>query len=397
MTTAEAVSQLQSIPLDKIQPSPYQTRKQFDEEKLKELAVTLDKHGLMNAIVVRKVDRPKSSGASSATEALNTDHLLLNTDHLLLNTDDSYYELIAGERRLRAAKLLGWPTIEAKVEQVGDQEAAEQVLVENLQREDLNPIEQAEGYKKLEDLGLTQAKIADRVGTSQSTIAKYLALLDLPAEIREIIPRGIISERHARALSRINEKSDQIKLANQADREGWSVKETERRVLDLIEKTHLDTGTRYPTKSPDREAAHYIATQGFNFTERGKHVEIRAAWDRTTDLEGFIANLKASLILWTSGHAFETEVAAAPGLPVKIQRVEDLVKQTPRPEPPQADLAGIDPELIRLAQQGPKALYAKLYGPDHKLTELVARDTWAEMGGTWEEGLKTLLKESEIP
>src|SRR5262245_54821094 len=135
MPTDTPAAMIQSIPLDQIVPSPYQTRKNFDPVKLQELAATLKEHGLMNAICVRTIANLKNNAPVGTVP-------------------NERFELISGERRLRAAKLLGWTHIDDKVESVPDTEAAERVVVENLQREDLNPIETAQGYKKLQDIGL---------------------------------------------------------------------------------------------------------------------------------------------------------------------------------------------------------------------------------------------------
>jgi ParB-like chromosome segregation protein Spo0J len=144
--------------------------------------------------------------------------------------------LIAGERRWRAAKLLGWTTIRAQVEQVDDKEAAEQVLVENLQRTDLSPIERAQGYKRLADMGLNQDEIGIKMGKDQPTVARTLALLSLPQEVQDFMSRDIISEGHIRYLNRIEDKDQFLKVAKQAADKGWSVKETEKQVNKLLGK-----------------------------------------------------------------------------------------------------------------------------------------------------------------
>jgi ParB family transcriptional regulator, chromosome partitioning protein len=217
-------AELKSIPLDQIVPSPYQTRKDFDPEKLKELAQTMQEHGLMNPINVRPVHSSQHPAPKNGK--------IVSTGSLELGAGN--YELIAGERRVRAAKLLGWKTIMASVEAVSDQEAAQRVVVENLQRDDLNPIEQAEGYRKLERIGLTQVEIAKKVGVAQPVVAQFLSLLDLEPEIREIISREIISVTQMRFLKRLPEGELRVRTAKQAAQEGWSVKETERQVNRIL-------------------------------------------------------------------------------------------------------------------------------------------------------------------
>src|ERR1043166_2928018 len=150
---------IEPLPLDKIFTSPHQMRKQFDPAALRELARSMKQEGLIQPITVRKVGNA--------------------------------FELVVGERRLRAAHMLDWPTIDARVIDISDEDAAVKGLIENLQRADLTPIEEARGYKQLVDppYNLTQDAVAQRVGKSQTAIARILALLELPAEIQEIMPR----------------------------------------------------------------------------------------------------------------------------------------------------------------------------------------------------------------
>lgn len=182
-------------------------RKHFDETSLKELARSIKLEGLIQPITVRPIGQA--------------------------------YELIAGERRLKAAQILGWETIDARVLNLSDEDAAIKGLIENLQRQDLSPVEEARGYKQLIDppYKMTQEAVGQRVGKSQTAIARSLALLELPEDIQELMPRGIISEAHTRHLRKISDRTRQIDIARQADREGWTVKETERQVQDVLKST----------------------------------------------------------------------------------------------------------------------------------------------------------------
>ncbi len=200
-TTTQSI---ESIRLEKIFTSPHQMRKHFDPKGLRDLARSMEQEGLIQPIAVRKVG-------------------------------DSY-ELVVGERRLRAAHLLDWTTIDARVIDISDEDAAVKGLIENLQRADLSPIEEARGYKQLVDppYNLTQEAVSHRVGKSQTAIARALALLELPEEIQKLMPRGIITESHSRSLRKISDRAKQIQLARQADRQGWTVKETERRVNEVL-------------------------------------------------------------------------------------------------------------------------------------------------------------------
>lgn len=214
---------IEQLPLDKIYTSPHQMRKQFDPIALRDLARSMKQEGLIQPITVRKVG--------------------------------SAFELVVGERRLRAAQILGWPAIDARVIDISDEDAAIKGLIENLQRADLSPIEEARGYKQLVEppYNLTQEAIAMRVGKSQTGIARALALLDLPSEIQDLMPRGIITETHTRYLRKISDQTAQIELATKADRQGLSVKELERRVNEWLSHSGEPLKRREPKKKPGME------------------------------------------------------------------------------------------------------------------------------------------------
>lgn len=193
----------QSIPIAQIRPNPYQPRKEFRAEELADLEASLRASGLLQPITVRPA--PTGSG----------------------------YELIAGERRLRAATRLGWKEIPALVRDIDERTLLTLALVENLQRADLNAIEEAEGYQQLiTEFGLTQQEVADAVGKDRSTVANLLRLLALPASVRRLIQDGKLSAGHGRALLALpNERAIQ-ELARHAAEEQLSVREVERRVRD---------------------------------------------------------------------------------------------------------------------------------------------------------------------
>lgn len=204
---AGPASSIEQIPLQKIFKSPHQMRKTFDPIALRDLARSMKREGLIQPITLRKVGEA--------------------------------YELVVGERRLRAAQAIGWTTIDARVIDISDEEAAIKGLIENLQRADLSAIEEAGGYKQLAEppYSLTQEAIAERVGKSQTAVARSLALLELPLEIQEIMPRGAITETHTRSLRKITDRAKQIELTRQADREGWTVKELERQVHEILKES----------------------------------------------------------------------------------------------------------------------------------------------------------------
>ena len=198
-------------------------RKEFDPLSLRDLARSMKEEGLIQPVTVRKM------GAA--------------------------FELVVGERRLRAAQILGWKTIDARIIEITDEDAAVKGLIENLQRSDLTPIEEARGFKQLAEppYSLTQEEIARRVGKSQTVVARTLALLDLPEEIQEIMPRGIITETHTRSLRKIVDRAAQIDLALKVDREQWSARETERQVNEFLKESGQPIKRRETKTNPSAQ------------------------------------------------------------------------------------------------------------------------------------------------
>lgn len=193
------------VPVEQILYNPYQPRKSFAEEELRELAESIKLHGVLQPLLVRRL------GAG--------------------------YELIAGERRLRAARMAGLKEVPVLVREISDREAGILALVENLQREELNFLEEAEGYRRLiQELGLTQEEVARQVGKSQSAIANKLRLLKLPEEIRTIISREMISERHARALLNLESVEEQRAVLEAIIAGRLTVAETEALVAERLGK-----------------------------------------------------------------------------------------------------------------------------------------------------------------
>ncbi len=196
---------VQAVPIHLISAGKYQPRQKFDQDSLGELGESIKVHGLLQPVVVR---------------------------HSAVG-----YELIVGERRLRACKDLGWEMIPAIVRNVEDREAAEMALIENLQRSDLHVFELAEGYERLLiEFTLTQGELATRLGISQANIANKLRLLKLPQPVREIISREMLSERHSRALLRLEDLEQQLKVLQTIVAEGLSVKQTEGLVTAILHK-----------------------------------------------------------------------------------------------------------------------------------------------------------------
>ena len=194
--------QIQDIELDKIVPNRYQPRREFSDDSIKELAETLDKDGLLQPIVVRE-------------------------------DGEDQYEIIAGERRYRAAKSLNWETIPAIVNNMNDDQAASLALIENLQREDLNPIDEAKAYTNLMKLNdLTQTALAKDMGKSQSYVANKLRLLKLDDDVQKALVEGKITARHGRALLNLSD-DDQERVLKEIEDKGLNVKQTEEIAKDV--------------------------------------------------------------------------------------------------------------------------------------------------------------------
>lgn len=194
--------QIQDIELDKIVPNRYQPRRKFSDDSIKELAETLDKDGLLQPIVVRE-------------------------------DGEDHYEIIAGERRYRAAKSLNWETIPAIVNNMNDDQAASLALIENLQREDLNPIDEAKAYTNLMKLNdLTQTALAKDMGKSQSYVANKLRLLKLDDDVQKALIEGKITARHGRALLNLSD-DDQERVLKEIEDKGLNVKQTEEIAKDV--------------------------------------------------------------------------------------------------------------------------------------------------------------------
>lgn len=178
-SASESTQAVTSLPLQKVEPNPNQPRHRFDEEELQALADSISEHGILQPLAVRKMD-------------------------------GGFYQIIAGERRWRAARLAGLQEVPVVVVEADDKTVMELALIENLQRQDLNPMEEAEGYRVLtEEYGLTQEEAAARVGKSRPAVANALRLLALPDEVRELVEKGELSAGHARAILSLPTKTKQ--------------------------------------------------------------------------------------------------------------------------------------------------------------------------------------------
>lgn len=245
---------LRDLPLDAIVPNRYQPRAAFDEDSLRELAASIEALGVLQPILVQRHVSPTGgsvggSGAGSGAGSAGAEQV---------ETADERFEIIAGERRWRAARLAGLTVVPAIVRTVAAQQLLEQALVENLQREDLNPLEEALAYRQLADeFGLSHDEIAVRVGRSRSAVTNTLRLLNLSPTVLDLVAGGQLGAGHGRALLPIEDPEQQAALGRRAATESWSV----RRVEDEVKLRLAGPGTPPrppigpPSEGPDRSAA----------------------------------------------------------------------------------------------------------------------------------------------
>ncbi|MEH7458970.1 nucleoid occlusion protein [Bacillus pseudomycoides] len=234
--------EIQEIPIANIIPNRYQPRTVFDDARIDELALTIRTHGLIQPIVVRQYG-------------------------------EDNYEIIAGERRFRAATKLGWEKVPAIIKNLNDTETASVALIENLQREELTAIEEAVAYQKLIELhNLTQEALAQRLGKGQSTIANKLRLLKLPEEIKRALLEKSITERHARALIPLKNEELQLKVLQEIVEKQLNVKQTEERIAKLLEEVKPKRKAKQKAVSRDmriamntiRQSLQMVAKSGLN-------------------------------------------------------------------------------------------------------------------------------------
>jgi ParB family chromosome partitioning protein len=338
---------VQQIPIDQIHPSSHQVRKTFNEASIKALAESIHQEGLMEPIIVRQMG-----------------------DH---------YELISGERRLRASKLTGAEVIEAKViNTVSEAEAAAKGLIENLQREDLNPIEEAEGFRLLLDLKdshWNQDQIAKVVGKDKSYITRSLDLNNLVDSVKDELRRHNFSRNHGVELSRLLSHEAQLQAANVIKAKDLSVQATRKLVDGMLgggEKAAKSTPPLPPGGSANASVAEKQAadssTQSFHFSKKGTGVAITAYCPSAGDLDKFLADLRAAYLAWAS----KAEVTAAPAVMAEpaVTAASIRIPKTPEEEA----------EMLALAtgSTGPGPLYAWIYGENSSTALSIASLTWAD-------------------
>lgn len=229
----KVVGNIIELDLEHIEVNPFQPRSNFNDDTLKELATSIKELGVIQPITVRKLGFNK-------------------------------YQLVSGERRFRASKLLDLPTIPAYIRIANDQESLEMALVENIQRQDLDPIEIALSYQRLiDEINLTQEKLSDRVGKKRSTIANYLRLLKLDPIIQTGMRDGFLSMGHGRALVNIDKKQDQIALYEKIISQNLSVRDTE----NAVKNYHVKDGKNKATISSNVATPSYVNKGAEKLTE----------------------------------------------------------------------------------------------------------------------------------
>lgn len=244
--TPRARTGLAEIPIDRLRPNPQQPRHNFDRESLEELAASIRVHGVLQPLLVS--EEPPNR-----------------------------YQLITGERRWRAARLAGLTTVPAVIrERLEDEKQLELALVENLQRRDLTPLEEARAFDHLRSsLGLSQQDIADRVGMDRSTVANALRLLRLPAEVQEMVERGELSAGHGRTLLAFADEATRCEWARRAAATGLSVRALEQAVADERKDEKTSTRTRPKHRRPARDPNLRAAEEKLSL-RLGAPVEIRS-------------------------------------------------------------------------------------------------------------------------
>ena len=258
-----------TLPITKVEPRQDQPREHFDEERLQDLAASISRHGLIQPVIVRRLD----SGD---------------------------YQIIAGERRWRAARLAGLTEIPVRVLHADDQSVAELALVENLQREDLNPMEEARGYQKLmQDYALTQEEAAAGVGKSRSAVANALRLLNLSAPVSDMVESRVLSAGHARTLLALEDPALQKRAAEQVLAKTLSVRKTEQ-MVSRLKKEAAKALTEEPAAEDEVDYASALSEElssvlgrRVSLSEKNNKGKIELFYDNADDREALVSVLRA--------------------------------------------------------------------------------------------------------
>lgn len=261
---ADRVNVVLQIPVENIRPNPHQPRSDFKEEALEQLATSIKKHGLIQPITVRHIGEKR-------------------------------FELISGERRLRATKLAGLKKIPAYIREADDEQIIAFALIENIQREELNPIEISLGYQRLiDECNYTQSEVAERVGKNRSTVTNMLRLLQLPAFLQAALRDESITTGHARALINVKNEKDQEKILKSIQKKNLSVRQTEELVKSYEKKSEQKTSRNSVKKKSNpfiddlsKKLRSLLSTK-VSIKQKGKGGEIRIEYYSDEDLERLI-------------------------------------------------------------------------------------------------------------
>jgi ParB family chromosome partitioning protein len=260
---SSSTNALQEVPLGSIVPNPHQPRLHFDEAKLQELTDSIREHGILQPLVVTK-------------------------------QGDNQYELIAGERRFQAAKRIGLATVPVVIRDVTEQQKLELAIIENIQRHNLNPIEEAKAYLRLVDeFNLPQEKVAEKMGKSRSGVANTLRLLHLPVEIQRAVAEGKISEGHAKALLAIENPEKLRAVFDLIIKEELTVRETELKVRSVSVKPHIrSTAVLQPEILERTEHLTQILGTKVKIAPSGKGGKVIIEYYAPEDLDGLLRRLE---------------------------------------------------------------------------------------------------------
>ena len=254
---------VRNISVEKIKANKYQPREDFNQEALNDLVSSIKEKGFIQPILVR--------------------------------SKQGEYELIAGERRFRAAKQLGYKEIPAIIKDVSDLDSLEISIIENIQRENLNPIDQAKAYKRLsEEFNMTQDKVADTIGKDRATVANIMRLLNLPVKIQEYVSRGTISMGHARAILSLTKESEQMRLCTKVIKDDLSVRDTESYAKRIsINKAKSKEDKNDPNLNSIEQELREIFGTKVKILKSKKGGKIEIEFYSNTDMERVITLLKS--------------------------------------------------------------------------------------------------------
>jgi len=256
------------IETEKIKPNPHQPRSDFDKEGLEALAASIEAHGVLQPLVVTRIEEEK----------------------------DVEYQLVAGERRLMASKMVGLEQVPVIIRKPTDQQKLELSLIENVQRSDLNPIEEAKAFKKLkEDFDFVQREVADLVGKSRVVVSNTIRLLELPDKIQEGLEQGKISEGHGRAILKLDDGRRQLGLYKQVLNQGLSVRETEKLARDKKEEVEEKEEPEEDTSRAKRmreKVEELSSERSIGLKPKGEKAELTIEVNSEQDLEELLEKLE---------------------------------------------------------------------------------------------------------